>query len=205
MRVGRSTHAVPATAGSVCAISGGSEGLARHTVGCKCLCPHPPGHQKQRGLPSVGALLPGDVLLLAALPRLVRQLAALSLRSWSPWSPASSSSDQVLPEPRGGRGRQTTALTEGTPRPVVLSPFSSRKAVNTDGKWSVAVMGVWGAGRRLPLPPRASERMRSSNTKNDHVSVLLRLPACLSRLTQPRCTVEKRLCLVSLSNVTTAT
>lgn len=77
--------------------------------------------------------------------------------------------------------------------------------MNTDGKWSVAVMGVWGAGRRLPLPPRASERTQGNYIKNDHVSVLLRLPVCLSRLTQPRCTVEKRLCLVSLSNVTTAT
>ncbi|KAF6372575.1 syntaxin 18 [Rhinolophus ferrumequinum] len=37
------------------------------------------GHQKQRGLPSVGAVLPGHVLLLPALPRLVRQLAAPGL------------------------------------------------------------------------------------------------------------------------------
>lgn len=37
------------------------------------LCPA--GHQKQCRLPSVDPLLPGDVLLLPALPRLVRQLA----------------------------------------------------------------------------------------------------------------------------------
>lgn len=75
-------------AGGVRAVSGGPEGRT-------CLCPCPPGHQEQRGLPGVGALLPGDVLLLAALPRLVRQLAA---------PPASGSSGPLSPEPRGGRG-----------------------------------------------------------------------------------------------------
>lgn len=82
-------------AGGVRAVSGGPEGLARRPAGRTCLCPCPPGHQEQRGLPGVGALLPGDVLLLAALPRLVRQLAA---------PPASGSSDPLAPEPRGGRG-----------------------------------------------------------------------------------------------------
>nr|KAF6502882.1 syntaxin 18 [Molossus molossus] len=41
-------------------------------------CALSPGHQEQRRLPSVGAVLPGDVLLLPALPRLVRQLAGRS-------------------------------------------------------------------------------------------------------------------------------
>lgn len=48
--------------------------------------PPPPGHQEQRRLPRVGALLPGDVLLLPALPRLVRQLGRHSRQTGAPAS-----------------------------------------------------------------------------------------------------------------------
>lgn len=48
-RVGRSTHAVPAPAGSVRATGGGSGGLARRTAGCKCLCPVPQAIKNNAG------------------------------------------------------------------------------------------------------------------------------------------------------------
>lgn len=152
-------------------------------------CARPAGHQKQRGLPRVGALLPGDVLLLTALPGLVRQLAASVVPGVEQQWPGSAGA-------AWGEGRGD--CSRGTPGPGVLSPFSSRKPVNTNGKWSVAVVG---GGGRLPLPPRASERTRGGYTKDGHVSVLLRLPAARAS-DAASLPAEKRLCLVSVRNVT---
>lgn len=82
--------------------------------------PRPPGHQEQRWLPRVGALLPGDVLLLPALPRLVRQLGGHTRQTarWArcrgPWRWSR----------RWGGGTEICTHKRDT-RLVVLSPCSS--------------------------------------------------------------------------------
>lgn len=118
--------------GSAC---GHTEGVSTPQSKILCSCPsRPPGHQKQRRLPSVGALLPGDVLLLLALPGLVRQLVCPA-RSWRMGrcrgSPASDQGcAQILPRWGEGAVAELRAPTKGTPRPVVLARLVAEKETN---------------------------------------------------------------------------